>query len=76
MIDQDTKILVTRAGDREGADKLLDHIEMKVKLNPDCWHILLELMENDEYLCHVAKKIKGEIIPVTSYDILNIIIIL
>ena len=72
IIDQDTKIFVTRTGGNEGADILLDHIEMKVKLNPDCLHVLLELMENDEYLCHIAKMIKGEIegeeIPVTSYS--------
>ena len=60
IIDRDTKISVTRTGDKEGACILLDHIEMKVEQNPDCLHVVLELMENDEYLRHIVKKIKNE----------------
>ena len=60
IIDRNTKISVTRTGGKEGAGILLDHIEIKVEQNPDCLHVVLELMENDEYLCHIVKKIKGE----------------
>ena len=60
IIDRDTKICVTRTGGKEGAGILLDHIEMKVEQNPDCLHEVLKLMENDEYLRHIVKKIKGE----------------
>ena len=64
IINRDTKISVTRTGGKEGADILLDHIEMKIEQkieqNPDCLHVVLEIMENDEYLRHIVKKIKGE----------------
>ena len=61
IINKATKISVTRAGGIEGADDLLNHIEMKVDQNPDCLHVVLELMENDEYLHHIVKKIRGGI---------------
>ena len=60
IINRDTKISVTRTGGKEGAGILLDHIEIKVEQNPDCLHVVLELMENDEYLLHIVKKIKDE----------------
>ena len=60
IINRDTKISVTRTGGKEGAGILLDHIEMKVEQNPDCLHVVLKLMENDEYLRHIVRKIKGE----------------
>ena len=60
IIDRDTKISVTRTGGKEGVGILLDHIEMKVEQNPDYLLVVLELMENDEYLCHIVKNIKGE----------------
>ena len=60
IINRDTKISVTRIGGKEGAGILLDHIEMKVEQNPDCLQVVLKLMENDEYLRHIVKKIKGE----------------
>ena len=60
IINRDTKISVIRIGGKEGADILLDHIEMKVEQNPDCLQVVLKLMENDEYLRHIVKKIKGE----------------
>ena len=44
-----------------GADSLLDHIQMMVGQNPDFLNVVLKLMENNEYLCHIAKKIRGEI---------------
>ena len=65
IIDRDTKISVTRTGGKEGAGILLDHIEMKVEQNPDCLHLVLEIMENDEYLRHIVKKIKGEKIVIS-----------
>ena len=61
IIGKDTKISVIRTGGKKGADTLLDHINLKVEHNPDCLHVVLELMEKDEYLSHIAKKIKGEI---------------
>ena len=64
IISKDTRICVTRTGGKEGAGILLDHIEMKVEQNPDCLHEVLKLMENDEYLCHIVKKIKGEEIDI------------
>ena len=60
IINRDTKISVTRIEGEEGADTLLDHIEIKVEQNPDCLQVVLELMENDEYLRHIVKKIKDE----------------
>ena len=60
IIDRDTKISVTRKGSKEGADTLLDHIEMLIEQNPDCLHVVLELMEDDEYLRHIVTKIMGE----------------
>ena len=60
IIYRDTKISVTRKCSKEGADTLLDHIEMVIEQNPDCLHVVLELMENDEYLRHIVKKIKDE----------------
>ena len=60
IISSDTKISVTRKGGRKGADSLLDHIII-VEQNADCLHVVLKLMEDNEYLCHIAKKIKGEI---------------
>ena len=65
IIDRDTKISVTRTGGKEGASILLDHIEMKVEQNPDCLHVVLEIMENNEYLRHIVKKIKGEKIVIS-----------
>ena len=53
-------MFVTRAGGKEGASVLLDHIEMKVEQNPDCLQVVLKLMENDEYLRHIVRKITGE----------------
>ena len=76
IIGKDTKISVIRTGGKKGADTLLDHINLKVEQNPDCLHVVLELMEKDGYLSHIAKKIKGEIedeeIPITSYGMLSI----
>ena len=60
IIDRDTKISVNRTGGKEGADTLLDHIEVKIEQNPDCLQVVLQLMENHEYLCNIVKKIKGE----------------
>ena len=60
IINRDTKISVIDIAGKKGADKLLDHIQMKVEQNPDCLHVVLELMEKDEYLHYFTKKIKGK----------------
>ena len=60
IINRDTNISVIHIGGKNGADKLLDHIQMKVEQNPDCLHVVLQLMEKDEYLRYFAKKIKGK----------------
>ena len=61
IINKETKISVIRTGGTEGADELLNHIELKVEQNPDYLHVVLELMENDEYLRDIVKKIRGGI---------------
>ena len=57
VIDKATKILVTR---EEGANYLLDYITLKVQQNPPYLRVVLELMENDEYLCDIVKKMKSK----------------
>ena len=60
IINKATKISVIRTGGTEGADELLNHIELKVEQNPDCLDVVLKIMKNDEYLCHIVKKMNGE----------------
>ena len=77
IISKDTRICVTRTGGKKGAGILLDHIEMKVEQNPDCLHVVLKLMNCNEYLCHIVKKIQdkyeGEKIVISLvYDTLHI----
>ena len=60
IIDRNTKISVNSKGGKQGADALLDLIGTKVKMYPNYLQEVLELMEKNENLCPIVKKIKDE----------------
>ena len=63
IIDQHTKIDVRRVKGFEGADILMDYVEMNVDQNPECLDVVLQIMEKHESLCNLVRRMrKGNII--------------
>ena len=60
IIDQTTRLSVDRTGGQSGASILLDHIAMKVEQSPKLLNVVLEIMESEDNLRDIVKKIKGE----------------
>ena len=60
IIDQTTRLSVDRTGGQSGASTLLDHIAMKVEQSPKLLNVVLGVMESEDNLRDIVKKIKGE----------------
>ena len=78
IIDNPTKLEVRRVKGFEGADILMEHVELKVEQNHECLGEVLEIMENEECLCDVVKRMNEGItyatpyIPISSFSLLDI----
>ena len=71
IIDQHTKINVRRVKGFEGADILMDHVETKVDQNHECLDVVLQIMEKQESLCNLVRRMrKGNIIQCCKKTIL------
>ena len=66
MIDISTKSAVLRKMGHEGADKLMDMLEMKVDAKPERLSIIVEVMMQEEALRDVLKDLVGGKIPSTK----------
>ena len=57
IVDRATKIAVISKGGYEGADTLLDHVEIRVDNNPQLLHTVLEAMRELKALKDVVEQI-------------------
>ena len=61
IISNETKLSATRQGGQRGANVLLDHISMRIDLNPGLLPTVIDIMESIELLNEVVKQMRGEV---------------
>ena len=59
IIDRPTKTSVISKGGYEGADALLDHVEMKVESNPHILPTILKAMKEHESLVDIVEQMEN-----------------
>ena len=60
IIDRETKIAVSRKKGHEGADLLMDRVEIKIDQSPTSLVIVLQVMAKVEILKHILEKIQNK----------------
>ena len=60
IIGKDTKLSVKRHRGKQGANDLLDSVELKIGHDSSYLQEVIKIMDSIEHLCDVAKKMKGE----------------
>ena len=60
IIDRETKIAVSRKKGYEGADLLMDRVEIKIDQSPTSLVIVLQVMAKVEILKHILEKIHNK----------------
>ena len=58
IIDKPTKLEVCRMKGSEGADILMENVEMKIEQNHECLLIVLQIMKNQECLHDVVRRMR------------------
>ena len=58
IIDKPTELKVRRIKGSEGADILMENVEMKIEQNHEYLLIVLQIMEKQEYLHDVVKRMR------------------